>query len=128
MELRGAGLEQLLLRSRHLYASLAVLHDEQEIAWLHFLAGVQGFLRYPETDFTDVLEGRLTIRADRFVVAGTPTEPKLRFHRTVDPLPTPDTLVRQCPAQRLRTAAGQPYNDVLWDLLVAIYRETGELD
>lgn len=115
----------MLRRSRQLYASLAVLHDDQERERLHFLAGFNSHLKYPATDYHHVITGMVTIGGDKFVEVGGPDEPRLRF--VSEPLSptTPDSPLLRCPAQRLQTSAGpqRPLNDVLWDLLIDIYRE-----
>jgi hypothetical protein len=116
----------VLGRSRQLYGSLAYLHDEQEMTRLEHLTGVPGYLRYPEVGFREVIvEGAYAIPPQRFrtVTGGGP--PRIRFarlpaHRA--PLTGP-TL--RCPAQRIKPeTGGDVLNDVLWDLLVELYRRS----
>ncbi len=127
--LSGEPLADLLVRSRRLYTSLAVLHDDQEMQRLHFLAGVEGHLSYPDTDYDDVIAHRVIVGLDKIVeIGGGDT---LRLGWLSDPVPpaAPDSPVMRCPAQRLRDAgSGRPFNDLLWDLLIEIYRRTGDLD
>jgi hypothetical protein len=128
LELRGADLENMLRRSRQLYASLAVLHDDQEQVRLQELAGITGFLKYPETDYEAALEGRVSIAVGHFVRSGSPQEPRLRFRSSPVPPPASQSPIKRCPAQRLRAADGRPLNDELWDLLIDVYRSAGQFD
>ncbi len=129
LELRGEALAALLERSRQLYTSLAVLHDEQEKERLHFLAGVQGHLAYPDTDYHHVTSGLVRIGFDKFVEVDSPAGLRLRWVSEPVPPSTPDSPVLRCPAQRLREGgSGRPLNDTLWDLLIDVYRRAGELD
>jgi len=118
----GDRLEGLLRRSRQLYASLAILHDDQEQVRLQQLAGITGFLMYPDTDYADALDGTVTIGPEHFQLAGTREEPRLRFKTSPVPMPPVDSPIKRCPAQRLKAADGRPLNDGLWDLLIDVYR------
>jgi hypothetical protein len=127
--LRGDDLARTLLGSRQLYSSLAALHDQQECARLTFLTGRDGCLAYPDTDFADVVAGRLRIAFDKFAWIETAEGPRLRFvpHRVdrVDEESGGPTM--RCPAQRVSGIAPDlTYNDVLWNVLIEIYRHSGQ--
>jgi hypothetical protein len=125
--LGGTALADVLQRSRQLYASLAVLHDEQERVRLTFLTGIDSHLMYPKVDYHDVIGGSVRIASDKFIVAGPPEARRLRFISPPAHSVQVDSPVKRCPAQRLRSAHhdGLTLNDVLWDLLIAIYRQSG---
>jgi hypothetical protein len=127
--LRGDDLARTLLGSRQLYSSLAALHDRQECARLTFLTGLDGCLEYPATDFADIVAGRLRIASDKFAWVETAEVPRLRFvpHRAgrVDEESSGPTM--RCPAQRVSGIVPDlTYNDVLWNLLIEIYRHSGQ--
>jgi hypothetical protein len=126
--LSGQRLEDMLRRSRQLYASLAILHDDQEQVRLRQLAGITGFLKYPDTDYADALDGTVAIGPEHFHRAGTRDQPRLRFKSSPVPTPADDSPIKRCPAQRLRGTDGQPLNDGLWDLLLDVYRSAGQFD
>jgi hypothetical protein len=118
-----------LVRSRQLYGSLALLHDDQEMVRLTFLTGRPGYLMYPEVGYEDVLTRRVTIPAEKFVSSGTQEAPRLRF---VTPPPETTTLtspIKRCPAHRFRSEEKPELmlNDWLWDLLVELYANSGRL-
>jgi hypothetical protein len=123
----GDELVDTLRRSRQLYGSLAVLHDEQEMVRLNFLAGIDGYLTYPGVDYQHILDGTIRISADKFIVADPDHEPRLRFVATTVQQVTLSSPTRRCPAHRLRSSQNpdMTLNDVLWDLLIDIYRQAG---
>jgi hypothetical protein len=126
--LTGEPIADTLRRSRQLYRSLAVLHDEQEKVRLMFLTEIDGHLRYPDHDYADVLSGRLRIGADKFVVAGPRDEPRLRFLASRVSDVALDSPVYRCPAHRLPAGGATEaasVNDALWDLLIEVYRRAG---
>jgi len=126
----GSATARAVAGSRQLYTCLAVLHDEHDRQRLTFLTGIDGYLSYPEVDYPDVLGGAIRVPSDKFVVVGPPAAPTVRF--AVPPIRgvATDSPVGRCPAHRLRRP-GDPHtslNDVLWDLLVEVYRQAGRLD
>jgi hypothetical protein len=127
LHLTGEALAATLRRSRQLYASLALLHDEQERERLTFLTGIEGYLTYPTVDYHHVIGGQVRVPPDKFLVAGTAEEPRVRF--VIPPLHSAvlDSPTKRCPAHRLRSAQHpeMALNDVLWDLLIEIYRQSG---
>lgn len=130
----GWELESLLRRSRHLYQSLAALHDEQEAERLTYLTGREGHLAYPDVDYEHVLRGKITINLDRFVrppkVDAATDQGRLRFQTPpVTPSQKFDSPTKRCPAHRLaHQDTGESYNDALWDLLIRIYQAAGRFD
>jgi hypothetical protein len=127
--LTGAPLRETLRRSRQLYGSLALLHDLQEQARLEGLAGVQGFLRYPDVNIRHVMRGELIIPADKFVVGGTAAEPRLKFVTIPVGHIVLDSPTKRCPADRHRVGThGPSLNDELWDLLIDIYGASGRFN
>lgn len=122
----GEELAGTLLRSTPLYASLAVLHDEQERERISFLTGRLGYLQYPDVDYPHVLNGDIRIGPDKFVLTGPAGARRLRFvtppvNRVVLNSPT-----MRCPAHQPDPgSAGSTYNDALWALLIEIYRSAG---
>lgn len=147
--LTGDVLADTLRRSRQLYGSLAYLHDEQEWARLKFLTNKSGYLRYTDgavkvqgqgdghgaapVSYKQVIVDReYQIPFDKFVVIGSPEALRLRFvSAPAQPDPASlDSPIKRCPAQRLRRAEGatEVLNDVLWDLLIDIYRLSHRFD
>jgi hypothetical protein len=125
--LTGDALAETLRRSRQLYGSLALLHDEQEMARLTFLTGRAGYLMYPEVDFPDVIGGDIRIPFDKFAETGPVEARRLRFVTPPVHDAVLDSPTKRCPAHRFRSDR-QPeltLNDVLWDLLIDIYRRSG---
>jgi len=125
--LRGSAMAETLRRSRQLYKSLAVLHDEQEKSRLMFLTGISGYLAFPEHDWAAVITGRIQVTPDKFLVSGPDDALRLRFVTPPVQDIVLDSPVRRCPAHRLPSAEdpGMSLNDVLWDLLIDIYRRAG---
>ncbi len=126
LKLHGDSLSGALMRSRQLYASLAVLHDEQERVRLLALTGIDSLV-YPAVDYQDVIDGTVRIPADKFVVAGTADAPRVKFVTTPVHDVALDSPVRRCPAHRFRSSenADLTLNDVLWNLLIDIYQRAG---
>jgi hypothetical protein len=127
LALTGEELERLLRRSRNLYASLAVLHDDQEQLRLRALVGTGQGVAYPRTDFPDVLNGAVVVPPDRLVVTGRDDGLRLRFVSAHLPV-IAGSPTKRCPAQRFHTPDGACLlNDSLWDLLIDVYRRSGRL-
>jgi len=128
--LSGKDLSDMIRRSRQLYASLAVLHDDQDGARLAYLTGITGHLRYPDIGYADVLEHRLHVPAERFMVREGPDGVRLRFAA----VPVRDVAltspVKRCPAHRAPRGDGRTgsLNDELWDLLIHVYTKAGRFD
>ncbi len=132
LHLGGAALADTLRRSSQLYASLAVLHDEQERERLTELTGVEGFLEYPEVDYHDVVpdeagERRVRIAPDKFTTTGSGDELRIKLVITPVRRDTLSSPVKRCPAHRLPSpkTPGHNLNDDLWDLLIRIYERSG---
>lgn len=125
--LHGEELARVLQRSRQLYGSLALLHDDQEKVRLTHLTGISGYLMYPDVDFPDVIGRRVTIAADKFVVAGSADQLKIKFVSVPVRAVVLDSPIKRCPAHRFASPDhdGLTLNDVLWDLLIEIYRRSG---
>ncbi|WP_433056217.1 hypothetical protein [Dactylosporangium sp. CS-033363] len=131
LELSGEPLRRTLLGSRQLYASLAVLHDQQERERLSFLTGLTGYLEYPANDYPHVILGKLAIQSDKFIRTDTPDGPRIRF--VTSKLSRIDEAVQgptmRCPAHRPSGGeTGETYNDILWNLLIDIYQRSGRFD
>jgi len=125
--LTGELLAETLRRSRQLYASLALLHDDQERERLTELTGVSGYLEYPKINYHNVINGDITIAVDKFLATGSGNWLRLRFVSAPIPAIPLDSPTKRCPAHRFRSSE-QPelmLNDVLWDLLIEIYRGSG---
>ncbi len=125
--LAGAALEATLRRSTVLLASLSVLHDEQEVARMRYLTGDPREIQHPTFTVSDIVGGAFHIPADKFRVVGADGHQRIRF-ASVPPsglVPTSPTM--KCPAHRLTNEDGEPLNNELWDLLVDIYRDSGQL-
>lgn len=125
--LAGEPLADLLRRSRQLYSSLALLHDDHEHHRMAVLTGITDYPAYPSTDYADVLDGRYHIAADKFVVVGSGEDARLRFVSTPAyrlPLNGP---IKRCPAHRATGDHddGTVPNDALWDLLIDVYAQSG---
>ena len=126
--LTGETLAATLQRSRQLYASLALLHDEQEKVRLNFLTGTTGHLTYPQVDYPDVIGHAIHIPADKFVVSGPPEARRIKFVSAPVQHITLDSPIKRCPAHRIRGEYNDemtPLNDILWNLLLTIYRRAG---
>jgi hypothetical protein len=130
LRLPGRAILATLRDSRRLYSSLASLHDEQEMVRLTFLTGIEGYLAYPEHDYSDVLEGRLAIPAHRFVSSRHRGAWRLRFVATSVSEIELTSPKKMCPAHRHTVPEndGRTLNDVLWDLLLEIYLASGRFD
>lgn len=127
----GRPLAGMLKRSGQLGSSLALLHDEQEQHRLRALTGEEGYLKYPEVSFADVIEGgRYRIPPQMFVAVGSGDGVRLRFvSLRVQPGPF-DTPIRRCPAYSFPDPedSSLPLNEDLWRLIVDIYQASGCLN
>lgn len=124
--LHGRELAETLRRSKQLYTSLAVLHDDQERDRIMQLTGRTSPIEYPVLTFDDIIAGRVRIPADRFVVSETSEKPRLRFvNPPVSPVPV-STPTMRCPAHRDSPHGAGTFNDSLWDLLIEIYSRAGK--
>jgi hypothetical protein len=124
--LKGEPLANALKLSGQLAASLALIHDEQEQHRLQALTGEDGYLKYPEVTFADVIEGgRYRIPPEMFVAVDSDAGPRLRFV-TLRLKPGPfETPVRRCPAYTRANRDRLPLNDDLWRVIVDIYHLSG---
>jgi hypothetical protein len=84
---------------------------------------------YPNVDYHDAIAGRVGIPADRFVVTGPQEARRLRFVAAPVHDVALSSPVRRCPAHRFRSADPEfTLNDVLWNLLIDIYRRAGRFE
>jgi hypothetical protein len=127
LQLTGAELEETLRRSTALLASLSVLHDEQEMARMRYLTGDPREIQHPTFTVADILGGAFRIPPDKFRVVGADGARRIRFASVPPSGITPDSPTMKCPAHRLTNEDGQPLNNEFWELLVDIYRDSGQL-
>jgi hypothetical protein len=125
--LRGDELAGVLRRSRSLYGSLAVLHDDDERRRIGDLTGRTEAIEFPAVGFADVLTGRLRIPAGQFKIAGGPNAVLLRYVGDAERAGTHSTPTMRCPAHRPAPHGGT-YNDSLWALLIDLYRQAGRFE
>jgi hypothetical protein len=130
LRLRGEDLAGTLQRSRQLCSSLAMLHDEQEQVRLTFLTGMKDFLKYPEVDYPDVLDHSVHIPAEKFMVTGPAGSRSLKFVSVPLGRVKMDSPAKRCPAHRFSsgTHVDLKLSDVLWNLLIDLYRASGKFD
>jgi hypothetical protein len=116
-----------LSRSRRLYSVLAAAHDEQERTRFEFLAGIDGYLTYPQVDFPDVLGGKIRIPADRFVASRQGERWSLHYVDIPEPTEPLNGPVKMCPAQRFRNPVqnSRTLNDMIWGVLLDLYEACG---
>jgi hypothetical protein len=127
LRLSGGEVARVVLRSSQLPGSLALLHDAQEQHRLQVLTGEDGYLKYPDITFADVIiGGRYRIPASMIVASGSGDDLRLRFANN-RALPGPfDSPTRRCPAHLVSFVRNGPVlNETLWRLLVEIYRLSG---
>ena len=127
---RGRELKELLLRSRQLYVSLAVLHDNHEQERYRALTGADDFLKYPDTNYHHVLDGTIAIASTHLMEVDEHGVLSLKLRTTPRKARLGESPVKKCPAQKLRVAgpASPPLNDRLWDLLIEVYDRCGRFD
>jgi hypothetical protein len=122
--LTGADLAATLKRSRQLYGSLAVLHDNDERERVAWLTGRSEPIEYPEVGFSDVISGEVRIPFDKFLTGGTPGPPQLRFVRAPFKTIKQSSPTMRCPAHR-NGPGDRTWTDSMWHTLIEIYDRVG---
>ena len=115
-----AGVFRILARSTSMIATIAVLHDHRQVAFLESLLGGRPLV-YPATSAERVVRGEFRIDPRDLTLAGAGDAEQVRLARKPPRVHDLESPTMGCPAHRLTSSDRQRLNDRFWALIVEVY-------